>query len=420
MKPLGTLVVVGCRMQAYREYALTSLAREYSVVLLSGEPVTWQQPYLASSRVVETTDPEALLPVVTDLVEAGATGILTWDEWSLAATAQVAWALRLPHLSPSAARLCRDKSAMRAALAKAGVSTVAHRLVGTAAEARAAAEEIGFPVVLKPRSLGGSLGVQVVRDAAAVSAAFAVASTAGVPGLDTGDGVLLEEYLTGPEISVDSVVAEGRTSCVVLARKRLGFDPHCEEVGHLVVPWRSEPRAAEIVQLVEAVHRVAGVESGATHAEFRLTPRGPRLVELNGRLGGDLIPYLGALATGVDLPLAAAAVACGRRPDVTPRWSRYAEIRFLYPPHDGTVAALELEGAATVPSITEVIPLARPGDRLRLPPGDLTPRVAAVVAVADGEPACQQALNRAVERIRVVMRHGAGPDQGRTPQGTAE
>ncbi|NEC86718.1 ATP-grasp domain-containing protein [Streptomyces sp. SID12501] len=404
-EPKNRLIVVGSRLKAYREYAMASLAGEYEIALVTSQEITWEKPYVSTYRIADTTDADALRVAVEELLDeipAGA-GLFTWDELSLIATAEVAEQLGLRHLSLRAATACRDKYTTRSLLDQAGLPGVRHRLTHSAEEASAAAAEIGYPVVLKPRSLAGSMGVTVVREAAGLPAAYAAVAATTFAGIRTASGVLIEEYLQGPEISVDSCVVDGKAELVFVARKRLGFDPAFEEVGHLVGPWRQEPWAAEVEELVTAAHRALGVDLGLTHTEIRLTPTGCRLIELNGRLGGDLIPHLGTLATGIDLTLAGAALASGRRPDLTAARDRWAEVRFLYPPHDGVLERLDLGDAAEVPGVAEVVVLADPGDELLLPPQALTPRTAALIAVCDDAAGCTTALDRAEAEVRPVL-----------------
>ncbi len=398
------LIVVGSRLRPYREYSLSSLARTYELALVAPEPPTWQAPYLGAFRVADTGNSEKLRYAVQSLADDHpGTGIVTWDEFSLVATAEVAEELGMPHLAAAAARTCRDKYATRDRLTQAGVSAVWHRLAHSADEAARVAAEHGYPVVLKPRSLGGSLGVVLARDEAAVRAAYRTAVGATVAGVEPTDGVLIEEFLDGPEISVDSAVVDGIPEIVFVARKRVGFDPCFEEVGHLVGPWREERWADEVSKLVGAVHEAVGADRGITHTEIKLTGSGPRVVEINGRLGGDLIPYLGALATGIDLSQAAAAIALGGRPDLRATRQRWAEVRFLYPPHDGHLERIELTAAAAVPDIVTAVALAEPGQELMLPPRALTPRTAALVAVSADAAGCQRALDRAEERVTAVI-----------------
>jgi len=107
--------------------------------------------------------------------------------------------------------------------------------------------------------------------------------------------------------------------------------PYFEEVGHIVDaadPLLADPGLAAVLA---AAHRALGFTDGITHAEFKLTGDGPVVIEVNARLGGDLIPYLGMRASGIDPGLAAAAVACGQRPQLRPDRSRSPGCASSYP-----------------------------------------------------------------------------------------
>jgi biotin carboxylase len=354
--------------------------------------------------VADTSDPGAIAAAVTALAGNDPNiGVLTWDETVLEATARAAEKLGLPHMSADATALCRDKYATRTLMDRAGLASVRHRLVTTESDAVGAAREIGYPVVVKPRSLAGSVGVALAHDDQAVRGAFASAATARFPNLPMGDGVLIEEYLDGPEISVDSVVDDGLVRCVHVARKRLGDPPYFEEVGHLLTNWSGQPWAAAVRELVVETHRVLGVTHGVTHAEVRLTPAGPRLVELNGRLAGDLIPYASELATGIDLVSVAAELALGRQVPLTASRQRVAEIRFIYPSFDCVVGDIDVAPAAAVPGIAYAAALAEPGSQLFLPPRGVIPRLAALVAVGQDDQACERILREAQQGLTIEI-----------------
>lgn len=401
------VIVVGSGGRPYREYAFAALARRYRLSALLSEEPTWQRPFLDDWRVAHFDDETAVAEALSALA-GPESGVLTWDETVLECTARAAEKLRLRHMSAQAATHCRDKYRMRSLLAAAGLPTVRYGLAHSADEAESIAERIGFPVVVKPRALAGSVGVVLAGDVRQLRDAFALANGATFATLPTGHGVLVEEYLDGPEISVDSVVSDGEVTCVHVARKRLGFDPHFEEVGHLLTGWTNEPWAEDVRELTVSAHRALGVELGVTHAELRLTSAGPRLVELNGRLGGDLIPYAGFLSTGIDLVVAAAELALGHTPDVTPHHDRAAEVRFIYPQHDAVVNHIDVTQAAAVPGIERVAVLAEPGTTLLLPPKQAIPRLVALVAVTEDETGCRAALDAATPLVAIDVEEAAG------------
>jgi biotin carboxylase len=407
------VILVGSRIRQYREYALASLAAHYEVTLIAPDPPTWQSRYVQTHRLADTTDAAKLHSAVADLRgEVAEAAVLTWDEWSLAAVSSVAAKLGMRAMDPAAARICRDKYATRQALESAGMAAVRHAQAADEDEAVAAAESLGYPVVVKPRTLGGSYGVMAARDADSVRAAYRLAAGSRLKGAGTAATVLVEEFIEGPELSVDSTVVDGQATLVCVARKRLGPQPYFEETGHLVTAWRDEPWAEAVTELVDKAHRAVGVDYGVTHTELRLSARGPRLIELNGRLGGDLIPYLHLLATGVDLAHAAAEIAFERVPDLTPTRARTAEIRFLYPAHDGTFERVDLPDPAAIEHLAEAVPLAEAGDELRLPPVGLTPRSAALIAVGDSPADTRLALDRAESASRTVISADAGQRLG--------
>jgi hypothetical protein len=128
-----------------------------------------------------------------------------------------------------------------------------------------------------------------------------------------------------------------------------------------------------------------------------LTPSGPQLIEVNGRLGGDMIPYLGLLATGIEPGTAAAAVACGRTPDLTGDRLRVAAVRFFYVDDDDTtLASVEFDRSAVPATIDRLAVVAQPGAVVSPPPkGTVFGRIAYATASAGTAQECDKALDAA-------------------------
>ncbi|MFJ1706957.1 ATP-grasp domain-containing protein [Kitasatospora sp. NPDC088346] len=403
-----TLLLIGSGSRPFREYILRSVSRHYRLWLLSPRAPSWERGYLAGHSPVDLLDAAAAEAAATSVARrTRVTGVLCYDELSVVTAAHIARALSLPSAAPEAVTACRDKSLGRERLEAAGCPQPRCAAVSSLAEAQDAAADIGYPVVVKPRSLAGSNGVARAGGPGELADHYATAARAtfGEHTRHARGGVLVEEYLSGPEISVDSVCRGGEVTPWGLARKHIGFAPWFEETGHTVSAGDELMADPGILRLLTTAHAALGLDHIATHTEIRLTADGPKIVEVNARLGGDLIPYLVHLATGRDLALAAADLAAGRRPDRTADApvAPVAAIRMLYPPHDMQVTRVEFDTGALPAAVHRVECVVAPGTPLRLPPGGHASRsrYGYAVATADSEEACTGALDAAGNSARV-------------------
>jgi biotin carboxylase len=403
MRPL--LLVISAGMRDYREYLFASIGNHYRIHLISTVEPTWERRYLAGHTVLADLDTADAVAAVRRLAQAEpVAGVMSWDESKVLQTAWAAREVGLPGGDPEAVLRCRDKFQTRQALDAAGVPQPAFALVGDVDEALAAADKIGYPVVLKPRAASASFGVVRVSDPAALSSAFGYTRGTTVPHMPRYDlEVLVEEYLVEPEISVDAAVFRGRVMPAFLAHKELGFPPYFEETGHWVShhdPLLADP---DLTDALDRAHAALGLTDGWTHTEFKLTDAGPKLIEVNARLGGDLIPYVGMRASGIDPGLAAAAVACGHEPDLTPTRHLVGAVRFCYVDRDDTlIESISIDRDALPPTIDTAVTLARPGDVVSRPPsGIVSGRIALAVAVAATRDDCADALAAAAAALRL-------------------
>lgn len=399
------LLVIATGERDYREYLLRSIATRYRVHLLLGREPNWEREYIVGSSTVDMSDTigAAAFTEAAHAVAGPIAGVLTWDEARVLQAAKVAQELGLPGGDPDAVLRCRDKHLTRQALDRAGVPQPRSVLVSGVDEALAAAESIGYPVVLKPRAMAASLGVVRVDDPDQLRARFGFAHDTTVPGAWTYETVVMvEEFLTGAEISVEAAVHDGEVLPLFVARKQVAYPPYFEEVGHVVAaddPLLGDP---SLLDMVQRVHTALGFRDGMTHSEFKLTPAGPRLVEVNARLGGGLIPYLGLRVSGADPGLAAAAVACGERPTIVRDRSLVGAVRFFYVDEDDTTLASVSFDSSVLSGVDRAIPLAEPGAVVSPPPkGTTFGRIALATAVASSTDECVAALDSAQAALRI-------------------
>jgi len=159
---------------------------------------------------------------------------------------------------------------------------------------------------------------------------------------------LIEEYLYGEEISVEAFTYAGETTVIGLTDKSLSAPPAFIETGHMT-PAVVEPAVAQAtIDLVKRALAAVGYTHGMSHTEVKLTPDGPRIVEINVRCGGGHISELYRLVHGVDPVEMMVQLALGQRPTYQPRATGITSAAVMYyvAPRGGTVA--EVRGLGTL------------------------------------------------------------------------
>jgi S-sulfo-L-cysteine synthase (3-phospho-L-serine-dependent) len=363
-----------------REFCAAARARGLRPVLLTRDPGRY--PYAAhdaiDTRVAETGDPAAVLAACTALAAAeGLAGVASSSEYFVSVAAKTAAALGLPAADGDAIARCRAKDAQRAALAAAGVPQPDHRAADTLADALRAAEEIGHPVVVKPVSGSGSVGVRLCRDRDETRAwaAELLDRAADERGNAVPRRILIEAAVEGPEFSVETFDGE----VVAVVAKHLGPAPYFVETGHDVPAPVAGPTTTALGEAALRALAALGLGWGAAHTELRWGP-GPVVIEVNPRLAGGMIPVAVRAATGVDLVDAVIARAAGQpRPPAAPG-AGHAAVRFVRAEAEGRVTAVRgIDAAAAAPGVVAATTTTAPGREVRLT-HSFADRLACVVA----------------------------------------
>ncbi|MDX3525640.1 ATP-grasp domain-containing protein [Streptomyces sp. ID05-39B] len=348
-------------------HTFTFLTRDLHHYLRSA-PEGTAHPLLGARNVItaDTNDIDTLLPEAERLHAAlRFDGVLTSCDYYLPAVARIADRLALPGPGPEAVGNACRKDATRRVLAEAAVPGPRFALHEEWADLARSASEIGYPLVVKPVDLCAGMYVRRVDDERQL--ADAVRAMAGSPvnarGQRRSPAVLLEELLDGPEVSVETVSHAGTVHVVGVTDKSVGGAPAFIETGHMfpadLAPADTEAAEQTALSALKALGLTEGV---VAHTEIKLTPAGPRVVEVNPRPAGNRITELVRHVTGVDLAAAFVDVALGRAPDLrrTDTGVRSAAIGFLVPDRDGTLEALDGNGVRDADGVLEV-ELAEPG-----------------------------------------------------------
>jgi biotin carboxylase len=331
----------------------------------------WESHPLAAAvdrvLVVDTTDLEAVLSVVTGpdgrpLVD----GLTSFSDYHTVLAAQAAQRLGLPGPDPAAVETANVKDRLRVALGDVPYN-IPHALVSRRDELAEAARRLGFPMIAKPPAEAISYGVRRVDDMDQLVAAWQELSQVrhSLRGQPRSGDVLLETYVEGVEVSVETMTVDGHTHVFGVTSKDLFGDPAYIECGHTFpVPLSDEERDA-LYSVVRLTLESIGYRHGPCHTEVRRTETGRRVIEANPRTPSSCMTMLVTDVTGRSPILDAWLLSIGEVPPIEPVvHNGGAAVRMVYPERRGTLKRIDgVEAASAVPGVQVLLHVEK-GDRL--------------------------------------------------------
>jgi formate-dependent phosphoribosylglycinamide formyltransferase (GAR transformylase) len=190
----------------------------------------------------------------------------------------------IPGISTGTAYFCRDKVAMKELLRRAGVPTAASAGVSSYGEAKAFADAVGYPVVIKPRDAAGAAGIYRADDLEGLGRAVHASRVAD------GAPAAIEEFVEGHEGFYDTLTVNGRVSYdfishyfpnVLEAMRTRWISPQIIATNRM-----GEPSYDEVKELGRRVIEALEINTAATHMEWFFGPKGLRFSEIGCRPPG--------------------------------------------------------------------------------------------------------------------------------------
>lgn len=399
--PETILILGGGRMQL--PAIQLSRSAGWRVLLADGNPECLGRPLADRFHHIDLRDADALAAMALEHSSRDELqGVFTAGTDFSAAVALVAERCGLPGLPVSVARAASDKLLMRRALAQARVPQPEFAGLGPDDDPLAAGRSVGFPAVVKPVDNMGARGVRVVDGEQGLRAAVDAARAAS-----RSSRVIVEQYMEGPELSLDAIVWQGRVTVCGIADRHISFPPYFVEMGHTMPSALGPKTLADAAAVFARGIAALGIDNGAAKGDIKVTPRGAMVGEIAARLsGGYMSGWTYPYSSGVEVTAAALRIAMGRPPgDLRPSAGRVsAERAFVSVP--GRV--LRVEGgaeAACAPGVRDLFVLAQPGDEVRLPTNNVQ-KCGNVISCCASRDEAVQAAELAVQRLFVRLQPG--------------
>jgi biotin carboxylase len=333
----------------------------WEVVCADGNPHAAGRERADHFEHIDLKDEESLARSVCAWASSpGLDGVFTAGTDFSAAVAYCAGKAGLPGIPYRSALKATDKLLMREAFVTAGVPSPRFRGVASKAEGAAALEAVGLPAVVKPVDNMGARGIRRVDSAEDFQTALEEALS-----LSRSGRAIVEEYLEGPEFSLDALIYRGEFTLCGIADRHIRFAPYFVEIGHTMPTALSSAQRQPVVDVFRRGAAALGIENGAAKGDIKLTSRGPVVGEIAARLsGGYMSGWTYPLSSGVELTAAALRIAVGLDPgDLTPRRDHTGVERafFSIPGRLAAVEGFGTDGAAAAFLVS------RAGDEVSFP-----------------------------------------------------
>lgn len=295
-----------------------------------------------------TMDEEAVLAAALQFKPDGIMTLST--DMPMRGVAKVAEKLGLPGISYDTAVKATDKFEMIKAFKTHDVASPWFFTVDNLDELKALESQLSYPCIMKPTDNAGSHGVVLAKCFDDLLREYEYSRESARHGK-----VIIEEYLQGDEVSVEVMVVDGKVNILQITDKLTTGAPHFVEMGHSQPSRHPIAIQKAIKELAVKACQSVGINQGPAHVEMMVTERGPVMIELGARMGGDNITtHLVPLSTGIDMVGSTIKVAMGEKPDVEPTLHFGSAIRYFEVPF-GTIKTIEgIEEAKQIPGVKQI------------------------------------------------------------------
>lgn len=298
-------------------------AREmgYYVVAADGNPNAVGLSLADKAVVANITSEDVMLEVARREKIDGV--IHPCSEVSMNVMGRINDELHLSGISRATAIRATNKHAMREAFEQGGAPSPKSLCFLDAELAWGAfCTEIDGDAILKPSRNSGSRGIAKISKVICEKQFAELFERAKVESRDKS--VMLEQFIEGPEFSVEIIVWQGDVHVLTVTDKKTTEAPYFVELGHNQPSMFPAETVAAIKEAAIMGVKALGLDNCAAHAELKVMDGKPYLMEIGARLGGDFISTeLTHLSTGIDMVAAAINVALGIAPCLEPTEPKY-------------------------------------------------------------------------------------------------
>lgn len=332
--------------------------------------------------------------------DIGADAVLAVNDAGVLTASAVSQALNLRGMTTNVALNALDKSRMRQLWTDAGLPQPRFGTVRDLAQAKTLAEDIGYPLIVKPAMNWGSRGVSFVQSEEDLAWAVEFAMDHQRDGF-----ILIEQCLQGRELSIDGLVQDGDIGILTKSDQLNSDHPKYRVAEYILFPADLDDlTAAKVDETVALGAKALGLDNCAIHAEAMVTADGTvYLLEMAARPGGGhLFGMIVEAVSGVSSPQNLVKILLGEQADIHPHHQRGAVYRFFAPPEGTFRRAIGIEAAQRIDGVLDFGFYMQEGAVVK-PVTNGAARPGYCVTAADTRPEALAIAEQAVNSVQFIM-----------------
>ena len=410
-----TLLFVGSGFP--RKRFIFQRAKQLGVrIALVNREVNWASRYADELCIADTYSHADTLDKLEDFLKANPVdGVVTFWEDDVPLAAAICEKFKLPGNSREAALNARNKVRTRQALDAAGLQKYNPPFlpVRSSVELEKFTRKIGFPCVLKPAWGAQSEFVVRVNDWAEAKNAFEYLQSNVGPKFDPiyhyGTEILCEGLIEGAEVDMDILLQDGEMRFYAFTDNFPTREPFFVETGDAMPSRHEQEDLDRVLALARATCRALGLTQGALHLEAKIAADGPKLIEVNARMGGDYIHDWVKTVWGVDLIEESLRIASGlpSRPKKLPEPALHLVGQYLIPQSSGVISGMrqlhgEAENASSNGKVHDLTLLKEIGDAVLVPPEGFE-AIGWVVGKGHTYAEAEENLHEAMKELKITI-----------------
>ncbi len=345
---------------------------------------------------VSTIDAEAVLDVAKKCHIDGVVTVAT--DMPVRTAAVLSECLGIPGLSKEVAVKATDKIEMIKSFRENEVPSPQFWVVENKETFQHLKEKFSYPVIFKPQESSGSRGVILVKKLEDSENAYEYTKNFSKTGK-----ILIEEYLEGPEVSVEVICENGMVHILTITDKLTTGAPYFVEMGHCQPTTFSEEIKKDIEKVAtQAIHAI-GIQNGPVHVEMKVTDKGPKMIELGARMGGDFITtHLVPLSTGIDMMKLVIENACGEKIRIPDNIGHGSAIKFLIGKKGILKDIQGIENAKKINGVKEILIFKEKGSRIVDIHNSLD-RIGCVITEGSNRKEAIDTCDKAINQIEIIL-----------------